>query len=123
MNGNYYLVRSRALAHTSLRSVCMSGNYLLVALATCASEKYLIVMNLCKNKNASWRSVFVRCSIERTIQVVKGHFVQALDSPLFQFYLNCKTGIKYFTVKYVRSRHASLKALTRPFLGFVLNPK
>ena len=25
--------------------------------------------------------------------------------------------------KYVRSRHASLKALTRPFLGFVLNPK
>ena len=25
--------------------------------------------------------------------------------------------------KYVRSRHALLKALTRPFLGFVLNPK
>ena len=28
--------------------------------------------------------------------------------------------VKY---KYVRSRHALLKALTRPFLGFVLNPK
>ena len=51
---------SSALVHTSLRSVCMSGNYLLVAHATCASEKYLIVMNLCKNKNASWRSVFER---------------------------------------------------------------
>jgi len=25
--------------------------------------------------------------------------------------------------EYVRSRHALLKALTRPFLGFVLNPK
>ena len=34
------------LVHTSLRSVCMSGNYLLVAHATCASLKYLIVMNL-----------------------------------------------------------------------------
>ena len=32
-----------------------------------------------------------------TIQVVKGHDLQALDSPLFQFYLNCKTGIR--TVK------------------------
>ena len=26
-------------------------------------------------------------------------------------------------LKYVRSRHALLKALTRPFLGFVINPK
>mgnify|MGYP003423487287 len=30
---------------------------------------------------------------------------------------------KDYEIKYVRSRHASLKALTRPFLGFVLNPK
>ena len=29
----------------------------------------------------------------------------------------------FCTKKYVRSKHALLKALTRPFLGFVINPK
>ena len=37
-----------------------------------------------------------------SIQVVKGHFVQALDSPLFQFYLNCKTGIRLVKAHCVR---------------------
>ena len=31
--------------------------------------------------------------------------------------------LNFLLIKYVRSRHALLKALTRPFLGFVINPK
>ena len=50
-----------------------------------------------------------------------------LQSEIIQKYVFCNIkaeNIKFVEgEKYVRSRHASLKALTRPFLGFVLNPK
>ncbi len=37
-----------------------------------------------------------------SIRPVKARFAQGLDSPLFQFYLNCKTGIRLVKAHCVR---------------------